>query len=101
MKAAVRPGGSYVAAIGCHVDSAVWPRWRKLIGETSSIPIYDHSLEDVSKAFSGAGFTVAVRPLDLDAFMPVTVGSAYFPKVVDQLRYYSQDKVLFRFVRTP
>jgi hypothetical protein len=30
-----------------------------------------------------------------------SVGSAYFPKVVDQLRYYSQDKVLFRFVRTP
>jgi hypothetical protein len=36
-----------------------------------------------------------------DAFMPVTVGSTYFPKVVDQLRYYSQDKLLFRFVRTP
>jgi hypothetical protein len=101
MKAAVRPGGSYVAAMGCHVDSAIWPRWRKLIAETSSIPIYDHSLEDVSKAFSEAGFTVGVRPLDLDAFMPVTVGSAYFPKVADQLRYYSQDKVLFRFVRTP
>jgi hypothetical protein len=31
----------------------------------------------------------------------VTVGSAYFPKVVDQLRYYSLDKVLFRFVRSP
>ena len=99
IKAALRPGGSYVAAMGCHTDSAVWPRWRKLIAETSSIPIYDHSLEDVSKAFSEAGFTVAVRPLDLDAFMQVTVGSAYFPKVVDQLRYYSQDKVLFRFVR--
>ena len=101
IKAALRPGGAYVAAMGCHTDSAVWPRWRKLIAETSSIPIYDHSLEDVSKAFSAAGFTVAVRPLDLDAFMPVTVGSAYFPKVVDQLRYYSQDKVLFRFVRSP
>ena len=37
----------------------------------------------------------------LDAFMPVTVGSEYFPKIVDQLRYYSQDKVLFRFVRAP
>lgn len=101
IKAALRPGGSYVAAMGCHVDSSVWPRWRKLIAETSSIAIYDHSLEDVSQAFSAAGFTVAARPLDLDAFMPVTVGSAYFPKVVDQLRYYSQDKVLFRFVRTP
>ena len=101
MKAALRPGGAYVAAMGCHTDSAVWPRWRKVIAETSSIPIYDHSLDDVAKAFSEAGFTVAVRPLDLDAFMPVTVGSAYFPKVVDQLRYYSQDKVLFRFVRSP
>ena len=70
MKAAVRPGGSYVAAMGCHVDSAVWPRWRKLIAETSSIPIYDHSLEDVSKAFSEAGFTVgraAARPRCLHA----------------------------------
>lgn len=101
MKQAVRPGGAYIAAMGCHSDSATWPRWRELITRTSSIPIYDHSLEAVAKAFSQAGFTVAVRPLDLDAFMPVTVGSAYFPKIVDQLRYYSQDKVLFRFVRTP
>jgi SAM-dependent methyltransferase len=101
IRSVLKPGASYVAAMGCHVDSAVWPRWRKLIAETSSIAIYDHSLEDVAKAFSQAGFTVAVRPLDLDAFMPVTAGSAYFPKIVDQLRYYSQDKVLFRFVRTP
>ena len=99
MRAALRPGGAYVAAMGCHTDSAVWPRWRTLIAETSSIPIHDHSLEEVAKAFSGAGFTVSVRPLALDAFMQVTVGSSYFPKITDQLRYYSEDKVLFRFVR--
>ena len=29
MKAALRPGGAYVAAMGCHTDSAVWSRWRK------------------------------------------------------------------------
>ena len=98
MKEALRPGGAYVAAVGCHTDSAVWPKWRKLIAETSSIPVYDHSLDRVAQAFSDAGFTVSVRPLALDAFMPVTVGSEYFPKIVDQLRYYSQDKVLFRFV---
>jgi SAM-dependent methyltransferase len=101
MKAAIRPGGAYVAAIGCHTDSASWPHWRKVIAETSSIPLHDHSLEDVARAFSGAGFNVSVRPLALDAFMPVTVGSAYFPKITDQLRYYSDDKVLFRFVRSP
>jgi SAM-dependent methyltransferase len=101
MKAALRPGGAYVAAMGCHTDSAIWPMWRKLISETSSIPIYDHSLEEVAKTFSAAGFTVGVRPLALDAFMPVTVGSQYFPKITDQLRYYNTDKVLFRFVKTP
>lgn len=101
IKAALKPGGTYVAAMGCHKDSALWPHWRKLIAETSSIPLHDHSLDSVAKAFSDAGFNVGVRPLDLDAFMPVTVGSEYFPKVVDQLRYYSQDKVLFRFVRAP
>ena len=101
IKTALRPGGAYIAAMGCHKDSVLWPRWRKLISETSSIPIYDHSLDGVAKAFSETGFTVGVRPLDLDAFMPVTVGSEYFPKIVDQLRYYSQEKVLFRFVRTP
>jgi len=100
MKAALRVGGAYVAAMGCHTDSTVWPRWRKLIAEHSSIPLYDHSLEDVSKAFAEAGFTVSVRPLALDAFMQVTIGSAYFPKVTDQLRYYNTDKVLFRFVRS-
>lgn len=101
IQAALKPGGTYTAAMGCHKDSAVWPRWRKVIAETSSIPLYDHSLDGVARAFSEAGFHVGVRPLDLDAFMPVTVGSDYFPKVVDQLRYYSQDKVLFRFIRAP
>jgi SAM-dependent methyltransferase len=101
IKAALRPGGAYVAAMGCHTDSGLWPRWRTLIAESSSIPIYDHSLEDVSKAFAESGFNVSVRPLALDAFMPFTSGSAYFPKVMDQLRYYSIDKVLFRFVRVP
>jgi SAM-dependent methyltransferase len=101
IKAALRGGGTYVAAMGCHTDSSLWPRWRQLITETSSIPLYDHSLEDVSKAFTEAGFTVSVRPLALDAFMAVTIGSAYFPKVTDQLRYYTEDKVLFRFVRQP
>jgi len=99
IRMAVRPGGTYIAAIGCHTDSSLWPRWRSLIAASSSIPIYDHSLEDVAKAFAETGFTVSVRPLALDAFMHVPIGSAYFPKVTDQLRYYTADKVLFRFVR--
>jgi len=35
MRSALRIGGAYVAAMGCHTDSAVWPRWRRLISETA------------------------------------------------------------------
>src|SRR4030095_1834360 len=79
LRAALRPGGAHVAALGGPHGSAAWPRRRKSVAEHSSIPVYDHSLEDVSRAFAEAGFTVAVRPLALDAFMPVTMGSNYFP----------------------
>ena len=72
-----------MAAVGCHTDSAVWAHWRKLIAETSSIPLHDHSLEEIARVFAVAGFTV---------------GSTYFPKITDQLRYYTVDKVVFRFV---
>lgn len=54
-----------------------------------------------ARAFTGASFTASVRPLALDAYMHVTVGSTYFPKITDQLHYYTTDKVLFRFVKTP
>jgi SAM-dependent methyltransferase len=36
IKAALKPGGTYVAAMGCHKDRAVWPRWRKVLAETST-----------------------------------------------------------------
>jgi hypothetical protein len=42
----------------------------------------------------------AVRPLALDAFMPVTLGSAVLPRIAGQLRHYGRDTVLFRLVRT-
>jgi hypothetical protein len=35
-RAALKPGGTYVAAMGCHKDRAVWPRWRKVLAETST-----------------------------------------------------------------
>ena len=101
IRAALRPGGSYVAAMGCHTG---FQRVAAL-AQADRRDLVDPALRPFargrSKAFAEAGFTVSVRPLALDAFMQVTIGSAYFPKVIDQLRYYTTDKVLFRFVRQP
>jgi len=91
------PGGGTAAAIGGAMGASLAQMVAAL---TLSKEKYAASHEAV-RPIAEAGFTVSVRPLALDAFMQVTIGSAYFPKVVDQLRYYTTDKVLFRFVRQP
>lgn len=97
MKSALRPGGVYFAAIGCHTDQPLWDEWRTLIASYSNVPVQDYSLDDYANAFFDAGFTVAAQPYRLDGFFPLKKNNPYFPKVADSLRYYETDKVLFRF----
>lgn len=65
----------------------------------STVKVQDHSLEDVAGAFSAAGFSVAARSLQLEDFLPVDPGNRHYPRIVDLIRYYTIDKVLFRFTR--
>ena len=99
MAEALRPGASYIAAMGCHRDMPLWPRWRELIASMSTVKVQDHSLEDVAVAFADAGFGVAARSLQLEGFLPVSLGNRHYPRIIDLIRYYTIDKVLFRFTR--
>lgn len=99
MAVVLRPGASYIAAMGCHRDMPLWPRWRELIGSMSTVKVQNHSLEDVAGAFSDAGFSIAARSLQLEDFLPVNLGNQHYPRIVDLIRYYTIDKVLFRFTR--
>src|SRR5437868_6348880 len=81
-------GASYIAAMGCHRDMPLWPRWRALIASMSTVKVQNHSLEDVAGAFSAAGFTIAARSLQLEDFLPVDVDNQYYPRIVDLIRFY-------------
>jgi hypothetical protein len=59
----------------------------------------DVSAAVINQAFSAAGFSVAVRSLQLEDFLPVGLGNQHYPRIVDLIRYYTIDKVLFRFTR--
>lgn len=97
IKKALKPGGVYFAAIGCHTDQPLWDEWRTLIGSYSTVKVQDYSLDDYANAFFNEGFRVAAQPYRLDGFFPLKKNNPYFPKVADSLRYYDSDKVLFRF----
>lgn len=97
IKQILKPGGYYYAAIGCHTDQPLWSTWKDLIGSYSNIPVHDYSLDDYAAAFFDAGFKVSVQPYRLSGFFPLEQANSYMPKVTDSIRYYNNDKVLFRF----
>jgi SAM-dependent methyltransferase len=96
---ALRDGGVYYAATGCHTDSHLWPLWRSVIADTSNAPVQDYAPEDYRDAFAAQGFSVSVRKFGFDGFVPVAAGSPYYPKIVDALIYAADDRLLFRFVK--
>ncbi len=96
----LKPGGVYYAAIGCHTDQPIWEDWVSLIGSYSNVPVQSYSLDDYSNAFFDAGFTASVQPFRMDGFFPLKQNNPYFPKVKDSLRYYNEDKIIFRFEKT-
>jgi len=99
IKTRLKPNGVYFAAVGCHTDQPRWSHWREYIAQYSNIPVMDYSLNDYANAFLKQGFATSVLPLGLDGFVPLALNNDYFPNVADSIRYYLQDKVLFKFIK--
>ena len=98
--ASLKPGGVYYAACGCHRDNPDWQDWKPEIQAKSNLTVQDYSLDDYASAFDQAGFQVAARPFQVDAFVPIKIGCSLMPKVAAKLNYYTSVKTLFRLVKT-
>jgi len=91
-------GGRAYFTMGSHTDNPLWPRRRAMM-EALGYPIYTHSIDDVARAFSAAGFAVGVRRLPIDGFVmyhpeetPERAGS-----LSELVRTTSEEKMLFYF----
>ena len=96
--AALKPGGVYYAAIGCHADTSDWPRWRDLLQRYSSLPVHGRTLDEYANGFRSAGFEVFARRFAVEEFVRLSTGDA-FASVAEQLDYYTSVKTLFRLVK--
>lgn len=92
----LRDDGVYYAAIGCHTSNPLWPHWRTLIANTTTIPVYDYSLDDYAKNFWQAGLQVEMRPFMINDYILIKPDNAYFPKAADSLLYHSSTKTIIR-----
>jgi SAM-dependent methyltransferase len=93
---ALKKGGTYYAAIGCHTGNPLWNRWRKLIERSSNLPVFDYSLDDYACAFWKAGLRVDMRPFQLRDFILIKPNNAYFPRAADSLAYHTNIKTIIR-----
>jgi SAM-dependent methyltransferase len=97
--AALKPGGVYYAASGCHRENPEWAAWKPAIQAMSNLPVQDHSLDDYARAFDRAGFKVSARPFRIDEFVPIKVTCSLMPGVAAKLAYCTGVKTLFRLVK--
>lgn len=92
----LRGGGVYYAVTGCHSESPLWPRWRGLLATESNAPVQDYAPQDFIDAFAAAGLEVSLKRFGFDGFVSATKSRAYYPSILDALRYAAEDKLVFR-----
>lgn len=97
---ALRPGGVYYAATGCHKENPLWPAWYKIVTDYSNVPVPNYSLDDYVNAFEKCGFTVELKPFQPDRFVWLNpMDKPIYDSVFDAMVYQFQHKILFRFAR--
>lgn len=86
--------------MGVHAGSRLMSAWHASAASELGLPrLYD--LDEVTEAFDGAGFEVAVARLAV-RFVPVSAGRGgheHRRSLTDWLDHYARDKVVFRLTR--
>lgn len=93
---ALKSGGTYYLALGCHTDNPLWNGWKPMLAKDTVLPAFDYSPEEITKVFNAEGFSVAVRRLNYQGFVPVHLPEIYYPKITDMLDHYQYHKLIFR-----
>ena len=91
---ALAPGAAYYAVMGVHAGSPGIAEWHEENTERLDLPPL-YSLDDVIRAFTGAGFQAAASRLKV-GFVPLSDHARSFPAGLD---YFYEHKVMLRFTR--
>ncbi len=97
MRSVMKKGGVYYLAIGEYAENPLWERWKKTVAEFSPVPPQTYSLQDIAKAFQNNGFSVSVRKMVCDDFLPYdSSDDKYLHNPMELLDFMTQYMVLFR-----
>lgn len=96
----LKSGGVYYLAIGEYAENPLWERWKKTVSEFSPVPPQTYSLQDIAKSFQNNGFSVSVRRMVTDGFLPYDASDdKYLHNPMELLDFMTQYMMLFRLVK--
>ena len=97
----LKKGGVYYLAIGEYAENPLWARWKETVAEFSPVPPQTYSLQDIAKAFQDNGFSVSIRRMVTDGFLPYDASDGkYLQSPMELLDFMTQYMMLFRLVKT-
>ena len=100
MSHVLKSGGVYYLAIGEYAENPLWERWKKTVAEFSPVPPQTYSLQDIAKAFQDKGFSVSIRRMVTDGFLPYDANdNKYLHNPMELLDFMTQYMMLFRLVK--
>lgn len=100
MNTVLKKGGVYYLAIGEYAENPLWERWKKTVAEFSPVPPQTYSLQDIAKTFQNNGFSVSVRKMVCDGFLPYDASDdKYLHNPMELLDFMTQYMILFRLVK--
>ncbi len=100
MASVLKTGGVYYLAIGEYAENPLWEEWKKTVAEFSPVPPQTYSLQDIAKAFQENGFSVSIRRMVTDGFLPYDASDGkYLQNPMELLDFMTKYMVLFRLVK--
>ncbi|MGZ7440027.1 class I SAM-dependent methyltransferase [Paenibacillus sp. TH7-28] len=97
IKAVLKPGGVYYASYSDYSNNPSLPQMREKIDSGGKLPMNLHSLDDITGAFLGEGFTAGITRLTPKTFIPLSENERFFQSVRDRIQYEYEEAYLFRF----
>jgi SAM-dependent methyltransferase len=97
IKQVLKPEGVYYATYSDYGGNPSLPSMREQINRHGAVKMQEHALDDIALAFQGEGFTVEMRRLLPEGFIPVRLPDRFFRRLGDRMLYEYQQAYVFRF----
>jgi hypothetical protein len=69
---------------------------REQINRHGAVHMQEHALDDIALAFQREGFSVCIRRLVPDGYIPIQLPDRFFKSVADRMLYEYEQAYVFR-----